>query len=92
MIPGELTAFQPDIWQCWRTTIGGARGPRWDWQALSYPYWRIYWNEAPGAWVTFEGVDFAAKAKATTSHSLLTSLILLSSPMRTRRTSSSSLL
>jgi len=58
MTPGQLTAFQPDIWQCWRQTIGGPGQPRWNWRALGYPYWRIYWNEEPGAWVSFGGADY----------------------------------
>jgi AraC-like DNA-binding protein len=58
MVPGELAAFQPDIWQCWHTTLGVGHWLRWDWQALSYPYWRIYWNEHPGARVGFRGTDY----------------------------------
>lgn len=58
MPAGELAAFQPDIWRCWHEKLGGAERPVWDWQGLSYPYWRIYWNGQPGAWVTFEGADY----------------------------------
>jgi len=58
MRPGELTAFQPDIWQCCRTTIGGRGRFRWNWRKLSYPFWRVYWNEELGAWVSFDGEDF----------------------------------
>lgn len=58
MPDGELAAFQPDIWQCWHETLGGVERPTWDWQGLSYPYWRVYWNRQPGARVTCDGIDY----------------------------------
>jgi len=58
MIPGELTACQPDIWQCWHQTLGRPGGPAWNWEDLTYPYWRIYWNGQPGASVTFKGTEY----------------------------------
>ncbi|MBT3380115.1 MAG: helix-turn-helix transcriptional regulator [Lentisphaerae bacterium] len=59
MIQGQLTAFQPDIWQFYRTPLGVPGVWPWNWQGLSYPFWRIYWNEAPGAWITFRDADYA---------------------------------
>ncbi|MBT3380099.1 MAG: helix-turn-helix transcriptional regulator [Lentisphaerae bacterium] len=59
MADGELTAFQPDIWQCWHETLGSVDRPTWDWEGLGYPYWRIYWNHHPGASVSFNGADYA---------------------------------
>ncbi len=58
METGTLTAFQPDVWQCECIEIGDGRPYHWSWRALSYPFWRIYWNADPGAWVSFRGVDY----------------------------------
>jgi len=54
---GDFTAFRLNIWHFVRELTGPPKGRRWDWEGLSYPHWRIYWNRQPGARISYAGVD-----------------------------------